>query len=762
MAGPPVPPAAAVWSLRARVLALVGLGLLAPAARCPLAFPPLVESAPVDLATGVSRASWLDLRFAAELPRGAELLVFLVCDGALRPLSAHRLAPDRLLVNPRGTLPPGASCRLAWPAAENDGELRFATAPAAAPFAPVHDRRDRNAPLPFPDDYFLVPDAGTPMGWRTDLAPLPDRSPGVGGTLAAMAAHLADADGWSPLGPLSVELSAAPDPASLPRGAEASLDPAASVGLFDLTPGPGFGSRVPFELTVRSDSIEGAPPSHTLVLFPGIPLATGGRYGLVLTDQVRRADGEPLSPSPFFAQVLRRRPLDPELERARPSALEVVGAAAGFEPLPIPRDDVALALRVSVRSLAGLPDDVLALREDVRAAGAELGIDSVAPGEGAVAALVHGTFTVPRWRQGPYLVRDAAGRPLAVGTLAIPFVLAIPVASEAGPAPIVFYQHGNPGSAQAEVPSSARVLHAPQGFAVAGFTDVLNRTYSSVNAQGLAIFGVLLATGRVPEFWLETWGEQLAFLEVLRSLGDLDLVPLGQPDGVPDLDPEAIVYEGISYGSNHGQGFVAYAPELRAAGLVVGAQRFAEIVEYQDRTTPTGDPPFLTEQLPPFVAGVTPPDIFLGLHLFQMLIDPQDPHNHAALIYRHPVEIDGTTRRASVLVVEGLGDSYTKNNTTRSLAWTLGPIPQLAPVLEPVSYLPQGGALVQGNIDAETSAAFVQFAPSGLPGIAPSPLCETQPEGHFCAQRASRALRTSFYRAALGEGAPPIGPLAAP
>ena len=40
-----------------------------------------------------------------------------------------------------------------------------------------------------------------------------------------------------------------------------------------------------------------------------------------------------------------------------------------------------------------------------------------------------------------------------------------------------------------------------------------------------------------------------------------------------------------------------------SGSLVVGAQRFAEIVEYQDRTTPDGGDPFLTVQLPPFLPG---------------------------------------------------------------------------------------------------------------------------------------------------------------
>jgi hypothetical protein len=51
----------------------------------------------------------------------------------------------------------------------------------------------------------------------------------------------------------------------------------------------------------------------------------------------------------------------------------------------------------------------------------------------------------------------------------------------------------------------------------------------------------------------------------------------------------------------------------------------------------------------------------------------------ASALARLAVEVAGTTRKPSILVLEGIGDTYTKNNTTRSLAWLLGPIPQLAP-----------------------------------------------------------------------------------
>jgi hypothetical protein len=728
---------------RSRSLLLVA-ALAALGARCEL-LPALVSSDPADGAGGVARSAWITLRFAEAIPDGAFDVSVLLCGGELRPHSKQRVSADTLVVNPQGSLPAGVSCALGFETVAGPHVVRFHVSPAGPAFTATYDRRDRNAPLPFPDDFFLVPDAQTRTGLRVSVS-VPNRTRNVEGVLGGLARSASALDGWSPIGNLTVQLSAAPDPATLPLDPEGSLDPLATVGLFDLTPGSdGFGERVPFELTVRADRIGTQPVAHSLMIFPGVPLTPRGRYALVVTKRVRALSGEPLGGSSFFAEVVAPLPPAPDatLARAHPIAQEVLDALEALDPLPIPRDDVALAVRLSVRSTDDIPDDILVMREQILAEPASFEIEDVQP-TGLGGALVSGTFEVPVWVVGPFIQRDGEGRPSVAGTASLPFVLAMPPEAAAGGAPIVMYQHGNPGSAETEVPGNYLVQ---RGFAVAGFTDVLNRQFVNFDEQLLAIFGVVLAFGDVAEFFVQTYAEQLAFLHVLRSLGDLDLLPIGAPDGVPDLDPSVLSYEGISNGSNNGQGFLAWAPEIEAAGLVVGAQRLTEILEYQDRTGALGGAFFLGT-VPGFVAGVTPPDLWMGLALFGSVFDRQDPHNHAAFLYRHPLEVGGTTKRASILVVEGVGDCFIPGNASRSLAWTLGPIPHLEPVSVPVSYLPVASPPLQGNVDPATTAAYVQI------GDDPAPfLCDDF--AHFDGQTdpGSQALRTGLYRSAL-EGTP--------
>lgn len=63
-----------------------------------------------------------------------------------------------------------------------------------------------------------------------------------------------------------------------------------------------------------------------------------------------------------------------------------------------------------------------------------------------------------------------------------------------------------------------------------------------------------------------------------------------------------------------------------------------------------------------------------------------------------------------------------------------------------------------------STAGFYQYVPTGVPGIAATPGCEAQREGHFCAQTAPAALhqRSVFFQSALAGVPVIIDPLAEP
>jgi len=739
----------------------------------PVRAPALLSSTPGQGANQVARSAWLRLGFASAVPEAAKDYFALVCDDgtgeAARPFALHALSASELVANPEGALPAAALCVLRWFGPAGQQGIVFRTAAAGAPAVAAYDRGDPASTHPFPDDFWTASDATSVTGLRPAM-PVPARTQDVQTVFSSLLPETYLLDGWSLLAPIVLELSEAPDPSSLPLTPADSLDPLATIGVFDLDPASAsYGRRVPFRTEVRNDATSAGLSSHSLLLFPSVPFTPRGRYGVVVTSRAFVDATRPFGPSAFFASALApATPGEPaELTRVRDLAddvLEVVGTAA---TPPIPRDDVALVLRFTVRSTDTIPNDLLAIRADVFAAAPPaVVITSVTPEASAispVAAVVRGTFDAPDYRSnGVNLQRDAAGRPVRVRTRPLEFTLAIPKSALLGPAPVTMYQHGNPGS-QNEVVSEARDYLCAAGFAVMGFTDVLNReiappgsgdTTARITAQVLNIVANLIGYRRLPDYWVETHAEQIAFLRVLESIAAdpalRDLVPIGAPDGIPDLDPSAArTYVGISEGANNGPGFLPYAPEIKAAALVVGGARLSEVLIHQQSAA------FL-QTLPNFFPNMTPTDIWVGLSLFQSIFDVQDNHNHAQFLYRDPVEVAGTTRKASVLVTEGLTDSLVPNHATESLAFALGPIPHLEPVQRPVPFLEPEAGPISGNVDAETTAAFFQFVPDGVIGIPPTPGClvlstRARFEGHYCAQDAAEAReqRLGFFESAL-------------
>jgi hypothetical protein len=734
--------------------------------------PAVVASDPAPGAPGVPITAWFRVEFAEPVERddvaAAVPPPHLICDNETAwSAPPFQVSPTVVVFIPT-TAPRAAAGRQCVLQGVN---ITFTFAGEGAPATVHYDRSDTRNLAPLPDDAFFVADES---GGHIAI-PVPDGPDDVrqifSGLLLGDGRQLS---GFSPLAYWVIELSDAVDPATVPLTPAASLDPLATMRLIDVTPGAGrYGERVPFRVEPRDDTSVTGVVSHTLLLYPSIPLTARHQYGLVITRRVLADPSRPLAMSQAMARCFTEPPIETaECARLRAVADQILAATAVHGP-PIALEDVALVLRATIGDTAHIADDQVAVKAQMAAAEPPAyAITSVVPGtSGQVAAIVSGTWEAPDWRDGLNFQRDEAGRPVQTRTRPVPFTLALPEAALQGPVPIVMYQHGNPGSAEAEVPSAARRSLAGLGFAVIGFTDILNRELSAgitdaqqaILAQVAPVLQSILERGRVPDFWAETRAEQIAFLRFIDGLGTLDVLPIGAPDGVPDLAPDRPrMYLGISEGANNGPGILPYAPEIKAAALVAGGARLSEVLLHQ------ADDLFLTV-LGAIFPDMTPADIWMGVALFQHLYDRQDAHNHAPFLSRAPVALPGNPpQRASVLLLEGLDDTLVPNHATDSLAWSLGPLPHLAPVQRSVPFLEVVDSPLQGNLGAERSGAFYQYVPTGVPGIDPTPGCAALSptsggEGHYCAQSAAESFlqRATFFTSAL-DGVPLIiDPLAA-
>ena len=727
-------------------------------------------------------SGWIILDFSKAVHERAIERIELSCGGAPQAMRVHRVTPTRLAIDPVGDFDFASQCEVNWTQYGVTERIRFRTRRLDPPAQILYDREDLRQIAPYPDDFWLAANPSDPTEQKLRIQ-MSGFNRSVRWLMNALVSGVREFDGFSPVSHITIPLSVPAALDSIPHTPEESLDPLASIGLFDVTPGSvDYASRIPFRLDARA---EAGPmrDNHALLLFPSVVLKPRHRYGVIVTRRARSRTGSPYDPSAFFQTV--RDPLDGTedswaVRRARKLVDEVL-AAVDSGPIPIERADVAFAARFTVRSFDGIADDLGAIRM-ATAAGPPPAIEitrveaesSRATPDDTVAAVVHGTWTAPDWRDSDLsLARDPnSGTPIQTGLQTLQFTLALPRAAYLGPVPVVMYQHGNPGSARKEVVDQARDSLAAAGFAVIGFTDRINREGSLPDTpaderarwQVIHLLLRLIGTSRFPNDFVLTVSEQFAFLRAIQEVAEIpsfaiDAPSADRPARIFGIDARRpLSYLGISEGAHLGSLLLPFAPEIRAAALISPGRRFSEILIHQGSERLRAPLDFLG------FGRLSRTEVWVVLALIQQLFDDQDPNNFARFLYREPLQID-PPERASVLVVEGLNDSLVPNNATRSWVRELGPIPQLGAPESAIFGFERVEDAVSGNIDARTTAAFYQYVPSGVEGVEPTPGCDdpalaesSAREGHYCAQSAKESLRqrVHFFETALREGAPEI------
>jgi hypothetical protein len=715
-----------------------------------------VSSRPAEGET-IPRTEWLVIELAAPPDEAALAWVHVDCGDGTPEYDTDLAGATTIVLNPRGELPAGASCEASWESEDGSQGVSFLTAGRGEPAVVAYDRDDLSVLTPFPDDVFLIEDANTTTGQSVNV-PSPDRPGDVQLILGNIASAVKGIDGFSPSAPVVVSLPVALDVASLPQSLEQSLSPLSTVALINVTEGSATrGERVPIHLLPRSESNADGTIDHTLIVMPGPLLTYQSQYALVITRRALVDPTRPLEASPSLGRVMSGAPTTPAEEGVGEVLGPVLGALESHVVPPIRRDDIALVHRFSIRSDMGIPDDMLSIRAQLQAIPPSFTVRAVDahPNEN-IAAVVTGIWEAPQFRDGDYIARDDSGAPRLTETSELDFVLVLPSAALEGPVPIVMYQHGTPGSAEAEVLSSAGSGGlAGAGYAVVGFTDIVNREIIKSgpgDALGQYIFTSIASNARIPELntTLNT-AEQLAFLRVIAAMGELDVLPIGAPDGEVEIEPSQLLYFGISQGSDRGVALLPYAPEIRAAALVVAAGREGAVLVHQSSDS-------LYEGAVALLPNLRRTELYVGVALYQMGLDDSDPISHARFLYDGRIDLGANGTRASVLMTEGLNDSMIPPYATQAAAREMG-LPHLEPWATFVPYLERSHGSISGNINETTTGAFAQFVPAGIEGMVPTEGCDTQFEGHFCAQTAPGAVaqRMTFFASAL-TGVPVIEP----
>ena len=554
---------------------------------------------------------------------------------------------------------------------------------------------------PYPSNRYARSDSTSKTGLRVDLRsentidPIA-KDPAFAGTLAA----LDRLDGFSTVGPFILGFSKEIDPV----GSERAM---ALVDIDDASPERGRAISLVTVYYTTTDS-DATTPDFTLLAHPAEPLRPRTRYAFVVGEGVKAASGVPVRASEETRALLRDEPggYAESVRRAMPLVQQATGRAP---------ESLVLATVFTTETVRDVTE---ATAIDRRAApiprlAAPFTVQQKGTAPDPRVRFV-GRYDAPEFRRPkPIGTWDVNGdRPTLQATVALETYLVFSDATRSGPRPIVIFGHGLGDDKDGTWGTAERL--AELGVAVMGIDAPEHGSRSdppTPNGKSnlfQSVTGFFAADPDTKTFDLEKVrdnfrqmaSDQLELVRFIQSLATLDLLPLGAPDGVPDLDTTKILYLGHSFGSVLGPTVGALAPEIRAACWNVGGNGLTTLIRDSGLFSL-----FIDAFRPP---GTPKADVAKFFAITQAIIDPGDPANYARFATLEPLNGVPGWRAKDVLVQEVKEDRIVPNTSTEVLARALG-LAQVGPITHEVPSMTRLAAPVTGNLPSGATGGLVQF-----------------------------------------------------
>lgn len=603
--------------------------------------------------------------------------------------------------------------------------------------------------VPFPSDRYTVADASTRTGRRVVISSETTGDISIGG-FPLVQQRLAEMDGFSTAGGFAVSFDRPIDASSF-AGSQGALtldqvDPTLFTGadtqlvLIDVDPesperGKVFGLLPRYYGQAKDDYYP--IDEFTIVARPDQPLEPARRYLFAATTRIVDADGLAIGPSEETKALLSGQARD-EYEEAVLDGLDVLEDTLG-----IGRSEIAV---VSVFTTASMRDEMVALAERARASDPPAvvepwEVEQTSRGDDRVR--FRATFETDEYRRkngdGTWEL-GADGAPISQEVVPIEAFLVFSDSTQSGPRPVVIYQHGLGGDKDgcwgtaerlAELGVAVIAIDSPEHGSRGGAEGVLQ--------SALAFFGIDDSDGsfdiaRARDNFRQMASDQLELVRLVGSLETLDLLPVGAPDGVPDLDVSQLLYIGHSFGSVQGPTIFAMAPEIRHAVWNVGGDNLMMLL------ADSGVFSLMVNSMKP--PGTADGTLARFLSATQAIVDPGDPVNYGRLALHEAFPGTELTEGRSLLLQEVVGDNIVPNTSSDAIARAVG-MSVMNPVLPP-----KGMTVVKGptkeNGPRGSTAVMVQYAE--MNGGEPAN------HGELIFAPEARAQYVEFFRSALEDG----------
>jgi len=536
--------------------------------------------------------------------------------------------------------------------------------------------------LPYPSDFFLVPDSTLPSGHRVEIGDA--AQPKTIERVSAVPRRHRGEDGFSPFGVIVATLLqpvAAGQLVAIRDDYRRSLDVGSSSLILDTV----TGAFVPHfaDLDPRTDDLH----RQAIVLHPLVPLEWRRRY-VVALQSLEGPGGASIAAAPGFVAERSQAPFEADVVRPL--------VEAGVDA-----DAIQLAFTFTTASEENTHADLERVSEltkrwlEANAVTVEVTKLAEASDTG-VWRRIDGRFTAPQFlahsRADAILVRDDDGEPVLNGTTSVPFTAIVPssVRDRFAAGRAIMHGHGFFGSREN--------IDRPRIAAVATETEAVlfSTDWRGFSTPDLFVFTDLLASrpGDTPDMsdrLLQANAERLVLARAIRTtMAELDAFrrPSSGPgvstsstgasnSGLPLFETSALYFLGTSAGGVHGTAVAALSSDIDRAVLNVTGGSLSQMMF---RAQP-----------------------FKGLLLFLdvSLPDPLDQQKFAVLQQPHfdrteAISWGATAARREgleLLLQVGVGDVWVPNMSSFLLARAMA-----LPMLEP-SPIPVYG------IDSATSPA---------------------------------------------------------
>ncbi len=593
--------------------------------------------------------------------------------------------------------------------------------PPPAPIEVIYGPAASTSMSPYPSDRYTIADQATPTGLRVHLTGLTADT--FVPTFPATIAQLEELDGFSInggviltfSGPLDIRglvIDKKADPPILDaiRDADTYKNPDSPMFLIDVDPAsPDRGTLhgiVPRYWRQDVDP-DFAVPDYTLVAQPARPLRERTRYLFVATNKLRGLENRPVVAAAETKRMLAT-PAD-AYEKALTSAVDELIAKAKIQ-----KSDITLATLFTTESVTG---SLASLAKRARMQPVPMQIDPWTvekPLDMNGHIRFRATLQTPEYRDPTtekWHVKNA-GAPDELGKATIEVFLAFSDGAKVGKRPVIIFQHGLGGDKDGTWGTAQRLaaLSAATGCAVfgidspwhgsrypGGMPDMLQ---SVSKYLGVNIAAKTFDIANARDNFRQMASDQLELVRFIDSLGSLDLLPAGAPDGMPDLDVSRIFYIGHSFGSVQGPTIFALAPEIKQAVWNVGGGALTVLMRDSG----------LFSLL---VNGIRPPGTPLAavarfFAIVQGLVDAGDSASFAR--YGTLEALDGVTgwTPRDALLQEVVDDGIVPNTSSEALARAAGLVLG-DPIVSPLTGFQTAPAPLTGNLASGATGVMYPF-----------------------------------------------------